>query len=334
MTPEDALGFLSPSDIGLILSYHCLAGCAHCVYNCGPNREGWMQPEDIRTALESMQVWQHPFQVHITGGEPFLNFPLLLHAVEIAVELGIPVYVETNASWCVREALVEERFQVLRRAGLLAVLISCSPFHTETIPLERTQLALRKAVDVFGEERVLLYQAQWMQLLSRFDTRDKIPLNDLESMWGRGRLGDLLWNGFGLMGGGRCGVRLGDLITGRGIEAFRGEACRRELLYAPHSHFDLYGNYVPGFCGGISLGSWRDLPDLQSPAERGELSFVLQTLVESGPCGLLDRAVEAGFHPDPAGYADKCHLCVEIRRSLTELGDYEELKPSEFYSSF
>ncbi|MFW9878612.1 MAG: ATP-binding protein [Candidatus Thorarchaeota archaeon] len=27
---------LRPTDLGLILSYHCQSECAHCVYNCGP----------------------------------------------------------------------------------------------------------------------------------------------------------------------------------------------------------------------------------------------------------------------------------------------------------
>ena len=88
---------LHPTDIGLILSYKCQSHCAHCIYNCGPDWNDWMQPEDVRAALETMMIWPQNFQVHITGGEPFLNFPLLLHTVETAAELGIPRYLETNA---------------------------------------------------------------------------------------------------------------------------------------------------------------------------------------------------------------------------------------------
>ncbi len=68
-----------------------------------------MTPDDIRQALEITLVWKHPFRIHFTGGEPFLNFPLLLEAVVIARKLGIPCYCETNAGWCVNSDLVEKR---------------------------------------------------------------------------------------------------------------------------------------------------------------------------------------------------------------------------------
>ncbi|NOX44407.1 MAG: hypothetical protein GXO72_01530, partial [Caldiserica bacterium] len=42
--------------------------------------------------------------LHFTGGEPFLNFELLLELVGIAADLGIPgIFVETNAFWCVTD---------------------------------------------------------------------------------------------------------------------------------------------------------------------------------------------------------------------------------------
>ena len=129
---------LHPRDIGLILSYRCLASCAHCLYNCGPGWHDWMTPDKVQAALSTArQVWGRGFQVHLTGGEPFRNFPLLLSAVQIAVSLDIPVFVETNASWCSDLGRTEARFRKLRDAGLGAVLISVSPFHQAVIPLKR-----------------------------------------------------------------------------------------------------------------------------------------------------------------------------------------------------
>ena len=41
------------------------------------------------------------YGLHFTGGEPFLNFALLLEAVEIAERFQIPsTFVETNCFWC------------------------------------------------------------------------------------------------------------------------------------------------------------------------------------------------------------------------------------------
>ncbi|MCJ7626478.1 MAG: 4Fe-4S cluster-binding domain-containing protein, partial [Anaerolineaceae bacterium] len=167
---------LHPTDLGLILTYKCQSACAHCLYNCGPGWNDWMSQQDVRDALEATLIWSQPFQVHITGGEPFLNYPLLLHAVETAASLGINRYLETNAGWCVNEELVTRQFNSLLEAGLQAILISCSPFHAATIPPKRTLLAIRKAIEIFGLQRVMVYLPQWLDQITSIDVEDIIPL--------------------------------------------------------------------------------------------------------------------------------------------------------------
>jgi hypothetical protein len=323
---------LQPSDLGLILSYKCQAACAHCLYNCSPEWSDWMKPEHVREALEAMLIWEQQFQVHITGGEPFLNFPLLLHAARTATELGIPNYVETNAGWCVREELAEKRFIALREAGLGAVLISCSPFHAESIPLERTLLAIRKALEIFGRQGVIVYLPEWLQQLQTFDQGDTTPLEEYLKAYGPKQAGRMFWEGYGLISGGRSGYRLGHLIEGRPAADFQAESCQRDILYAHHSHFDLYGNYISGFCGGLTVGDWHDLPRLLDCFRSGDYPRLISILVEEGPYGLYTFAKETyGYQPLEQGFAGKCHLCVDVRRHLVRQGDFPELEPREFY---
>jgi hypothetical protein len=323
---------LQPSDLGLILSYKCQASCAHCLYNCGPQWSDWMSPEGIRAALEATLVWGQRFQVHITGGEPFLNFPLLLQAVETATELGISNYVETNAGWCVREALVEKRFIALRQAGLGAVLISCSPFHAESIPLERTLLGIRKALEIFGRQGVIVYLPEWLQQLQTFSQGGTTSLQEYVEAYGPQHAGRLFWEGYGLISGGRSGYRLGHLIKGRQAADFQGENCQREILYAHHSHFDLYGNFISGFCGGLRVGDWHDLPGLLDRFRSGDYPRLISILVEAGPYGLYTFAKETyDYQSLEGGFAGKCHLCVDVRRHLVRHGDFPELEPREFY---
>ena len=48
--------------------------------------------------------------LHFTGGEPFVNFPLLCRAVELATQLGIPsTFVETNAYRCLDDRSTREK---------------------------------------------------------------------------------------------------------------------------------------------------------------------------------------------------------------------------------
>jgi hypothetical protein len=323
---------LHPSDLGLILSYKCQAACAHCLYNCSPEWSDWMEPEEVRTALEAMLIWEQRFQVHITGGEPFLNFPLLLHAVETATVLGISNYLETNAGWCVREELVEKRFIALREAGLRAVLISCSPFHAESIPLERTFLAIRKALQIFGQQGVIVYLSEWLPQLQTFDHGSTTSLEAYVEAYGAQDAGRLFWEGYGLISGGRSGYRLGHLVKGRPAGDFQGQSCQQEILYAHHSHFDLYGNFISGFCGGLTVGDWHDLPVLMDRFRSGEYPKLILILVEEGPYGLYAFAREVyGYQALEEGFAGKCHLCVDVRRHLVRQGEFPELEPREFY---
>ena len=326
---------LAPQDVGIILSYRCHSGCKHCLYNCGPQWEKEpMSAETLREALEAVTVWPRTPQVHLTGGEPFLFFDLLLEGARIATELGITCYVETSASWCIDEAEAVERFQALREAGLGAVLISCSPFHAERIPPIRTMRAIHAALKVFGPQRTIVYLPDFIQIVQRFDVERPTPLSRYEEEFGPERAGQILWGGYGLISGGRAGYQLGHLVPRYQAEAFVVHTCAQELLYAHHSHFDLYGNYISGFCGGLTVGGWYNLPQLLADFQAGNYLPLIKVLIERGPYGLCEFAQqEYGYEPLPEGYTGKCHLCVDVRRHLVGVGDFEELHPSGFYTN-
>ncbi len=326
---------LYPQDLGLILSYYCNSACKHCLYNCGPRweREA-ITAEALAEALDAVTVWPHPPQVHFTGGEPFLHFELLEEGVRMAVERDIRCYVETSASWCLDEGKVRERFEQLRVAGLGAVLVSCSPFHAEKIPPSRTLRTVQAALEVFGERGTIVYLPEYLRVIQLFDLERPTPLSKYEEIMGAEEAGRILWGGYGIISGGRSGYHLGHLVPSYPVEAFEGANCTGEILHAHHSHFDLYGNYISGFCGGLTVGSWRALPQLLDDYRTGRYPALIETLVERGPYGLYRMAIEAyAYRALEEGYAGKCHLCVDVRRYLAEMGDFAELEPRAFYEN-
>lgn len=328
---------LSPTDVGLVLSYQCPNACKHCVYNCGPGWKDWISPQTLFLALQAIRNLNRDIQVHITGGEPFLNFPLLLQAVGTARDLHLPVYVETSAVWCLTARIAEQRFLALQQAGLQAVLISCSPFHAEKVPLKRTLLAIEVAIEIFGPERVIVYTSDWIEQIWHFGLENPVSINQYVLAYGGETAGLMFWDGYGLVSGGRAGYTLGRLIDLDPAEAFIQENCTSELIYAAHSHFDPYGNYITSFCGGLSLGSWTMLDDLRAKIQAGEFPSLITHLVESGPYGLYRLAKEQyGYTPLTEGYVGKCHLCVDVRRHLHQHagGDFPELNPVQFYTQF
>jgi hypothetical protein len=327
-------GKLCPTDVGIILSYRCTSGCAHCVYNCGEHWKEWMQPQALRAALEAVSAeWGDRVQVHLTGGEVFLNFALLLAGARLAAELGIPIYAETNAVWCVDDDLVRQRLQALRAAGMRALMVSCSPFHAASVPLLRTLRAIEIGLEVFGPAGVAIYTVDWMERIAQLDVESTVPLDHFIQRYGEQRAGRLFWDDYGLVAGGRAGYRLGYLKTRHPPKDFREESCRYELLYAHHAHLDLYGNFIPAFCGGLSLGSWQDLPDLRVNYGQEKTPALITALLVDGPYGLYRLAHDDwGYPPLLGGYADKCHMCVDVRRHLVNSGaPFPELQPVQFY---
>ena len=323
---------LCPTDLGIILSYKCQCACKHCLYNCGPQWGDWMSPETLREALLATRAWDHRLQIHFTGGEPFLNFPLLLAGVQLAAELGIPNYVETNAGWCLKEEVVVEKFKTLKDAGLDAILISCSPFHAEKVPLARTLLAIEQALRVFGRQGVIVYMSHCIAQIRQFSVEETVPLERYVERFGLEKAGKMLWDGYSIIPAGRSGYHLGHLTRKRPALAFRMQNCYLEILYAHHSHFDLYGNYISWFCGGLTVGDWHNLPQILDDFRARRYPPIIDVLIRSGPYGLLEVAKrEYGYEELPEGYAGKCHLCVDVRRHLSRHGDFPELKPRQFY---
>jgi hypothetical protein len=109
--------------------------------------------------------------------------------------------------------------------------------------------------------------------------------------------------------------------------------CSPEFLRSWHNHFDNYGNYMPGFCGGITLGDSRWLDELLiSGIELDELP-VLKFLIENDMDGLVRFAGEYGYEVSEVGYYSKCHLCADLRKFLVEKDHFRELEPKAFYSN-
>jgi hypothetical protein len=104
----------------------------------------------------------------------------------------------------------------------------------------------------------------------------------------------------------------------------------QELTSVNHFHVDLFGNYIPGLCAGLSIKA----DDLGLPLD--PIKYPLLTvLYNNGIKGLLRLSMEEfGFEPSKALYYSKCELCFEIRKFLVcsaELNSIE-LQPSEHYT--
>ena len=318
------------SSAGLLLTYWCNARCSNCYLSCGPEHKKWMSVDFALTVWRQLiQASPHGCRVHITGGEPFGNWPLLIELARRAKAEGLgPLHkVETNAFWATDDELARQRLAQLDEAGMEKLTISTDPYHQQFVPIERCRLLAAAAEQVLGGQRV---QVRWRDWLNEgFDT-NSMPDRDREELLakyvagGRDRLN------------GRAAELLADHLPQKPPASFADESCREQLLRCKHVHVGPEGLAMPGTCAGIVLGRigphsigqiWREL--YTDHAERP----VVGILSCNGPGGLMRAARAEGYAPR-AAYAGKCQLCWDVRRYLARKGLHDaELAPRWMYQS-
>jgi hypothetical protein len=315
---------------GIITNYFCTSKCRHCLYNCGPHWEKkYMDPETAEAhfhLIRSMGCGS----VHIGGGEPLLRPDSLAEILDVAGDVGVSIeYVETNSSWFKDKDSAAIVLSRLRKKGLNTLLVSISPFHNEHIPFFKVQgvmAACRKAgINVFP------WVNGFVKDLSRLDVQKTNSMAVFEERFGQDYLFRILQR-YWIHMGGRALDTFRPVLANRSFQQIVDKnpgGCDRELSDTSHFHMDLFGNYIPGLCSGLSI-STTDLGQALSEKEYP----VITTLFKSGVKGLFDL-VRQNFEYTPvrSKYVNKCDLCTEIRTVMATktAGGFPELRPKEFY---
>lgn len=333
----------APISGGLILSYKCNARCSQCMYACSPKwAADWISQDDLETMLNQLARTIQPsvygpdqidlsHGLHFTGGEPFLNFDLLVEAVDIAERLGIPsTFVETNGYWARNEDTTREKLTLLKEKGIKGMMVSINPFYLEYIPFERTDMAIKIGYEIFGES-MIPYQFEYYRKFKQWDIKGTLSFDNYVSLSGRGDITD---NAEFFLNGRAAFVmdrKMPGYYPKYAPEALCMLPCTPEFLRPWHNHFDNYGHYMPGFCGGISLGDCRKLDKLVKEGIEVPDESVLALIIKNHFLGLLKLAKDLGYQASESGYFSKCHLCTDIRKHLVSVDSYKELTPLHFY---
>jgi hypothetical protein len=331
-----------PSSGGLMLSYKCQARCRHCIYACSPEwKADFITEEQLDHGLAQLRQTIQPSMwgrdqiglsdgLHFTGGEPFINFDLLLRAIELGTKHTIPsMFVETNSGWAIDDDTTRDKLQCLRDAGLHGIMISVNPFYAEYVPFAITERCIRISQEVFGIRNVIIYQMEYYLQFKRLGIRDTLSLDDYQRLAARDTA---FVDRVEMFFMGRAITQLKDSFPTHPAHAFFHMPCQPPFLRDWHNHFDNYGNYMPGFCGGLSLGNWFELDRLLEEGIELDDFSILHHLIRGDMRGLFEFAQGFGYQANTRGYLSKCDLCTDIRRFLLSKQDFAELRPVEFYA--
>jgi uncharacterized Fe-S cluster-containing radical SAM superfamily protein len=311
---------------GIMTSYVCSASCRHCMFCSSPKAGKDFITEEAAGRITRTLAREGVTSVHIGGGEPFLNFAALTGLLEAMRNNGVGVdYIETNAFWCRDEKTVYERLASVRALGVRTVMVSVDPFHAEYIPLNRPLLLIRllreTGMDYF------VWQERFISRLRRLDPSRTHTHAELKSLLGDDYVAETARE-YGLGMNGRALTIAGQLYPRRPAAAFlTRDPCR--LLDGGHCHIDLYENFIPSGCPGISVA----LDDYFGGALSEEKYPVVTRLLRGGIAALYEYSVSHGFTPSADGYVTKCELCFFVRDYLRSAKPSYDIAPDCFYNA-
>jgi hypothetical protein len=316
-------------DGGVMLSYKCTNTCRHCAYRCSPHRpDEWLEGERLDATFRALSTESELQSVHLAGGEAMLRLDLVIEAVRAAVRHGVRLsYLETNASWCTDPQTTREKFNLLRKAGLRAVLISVSPFHNEFIPFRRTQIGVEGALEVFGPEGVIVWVPEMFRTLSQLpaDTTRSLELFLTATGLKMRHVPQI----YPLTVHGRVTEELREAYSARPAEVYRQQTCQAELTSTAHFHIDRHGCCFVGQCPGIIASTI----DRLHPRMEEQTHPTYLACYHRGPFGLMELAAgEYGYRERGEGYISKCDLCFDVRRHLVGREAFPDIGPQEFYA--
>jgi hypothetical protein len=316
---------------GVIVNYHCVSRCGHCLYNCSPQRTKAYLDAALAQKIFTRILELGCRSVHIGGGEPLLKPDMLTEVLLAARNAGVAIdYVETNSAWYVNPKAAETTLRDLHCAGVRTLLISISPFHNAHIPYDRVSGVIdacrRVGMAIFP------WTNAFVKDLTRLETCQTHAMDEFEAVFGPDylqRIPDRYW----IHLGGRALETFGAIYPRYTVTDIVNRSplnCARALSDTGHFHIDLQGRYIPGLCAGLAIA----MEDLGGPLPAGAYPL-LDRLTSSGIQGLFELAHrEYGYRPQHDAFINHCDLCTDIRHFLWQhqADRFPELAPNGFYA--
>ncbi len=313
------------------MTYQCTAECDHCRFKCTTKPTSVIDFDMAMKCVTELKKLNDLNLVVLLGGEPGF-FPDLTHAMTTAIrQLDIAVRVETNAFWAVSEEQASDFLKLLYALDA-SIMFSLDAFHERFIPLTHIENAIKASSKLGGQ---YCFEVAYLECSHRNHPIDRRTDELLMIMAKRFEQfsscqiykGNIFFNG-------RAAVKLADIVaTNRGIPE---EVCT-SVPWWRHGDLDTLELLILDSEGYLSKGCGIAIANVQETSIPQIIrSFdarkhpIFSKLLEVGPLGLAKEAEVLGYILKN-DYADKCHLCQEIREVLQS--QYSEfLVPSQHYT--
>jgi organic radical activating enzyme len=295
------------------LTTRCNSQCAYCQASAGPRLNEVIDVRDALTYLDEAKKAANLESFLVFGGEPMLYPARTIATFKKAQQMKIPVIeMLTNGTWGRNKKRAETLAKKLKDAGLNSLGISVDAFHLEYIPLEYPRNAAQASLKA-GIEKVV-WNVAVLQSLSAENSYDKTTAHILKELEPVGIEAHV----HKVAAAGRALEMIPQYFQKTPLEGpCEGETPMENTLMNPQS-LTIEPSGSVEVCWHLSIGNAKETPLSQIISEYDwQKNPTIKLLVEQGPMGLLNEAkpLVGLFNKDL--YVNKCHLCVEIRKSLS-----------------
>lgn len=289
--------------LGIITTAHCNAACSHCSTSCGPQRTERLDRAKIFNLMdEAAQLSQgEPLKFGFTGGEPFLDFELLLKLIAHGKKVGAhEVTCVTNGYWATSPEKARARLTAVKQAGLDVLAVSTSRFHRQFVKIQRVERVLNASREVGLNCALKIVHTQ----------SDAGETKEMEA-WGRAA-GAYRVEVFAVL----PHLRKGAILPGSEYRREQGlpEGRCPAPIITVHETGEAYTCATPGTAVDfLSLGDTHEL-GLDQVRDRFYFGGRQQILREHGPIHFAREIIarEQGHRLREGGYASICDLCAHI----------------------
>jgi hypothetical protein len=217
----------------------------------------------------------------------------------------------TNGVWGKNKATAEKLAMKLKTAGLNTINISADAFHLQFIPLEYPRNAALASLKAGIED--IKWNVALIESINASNEYDKKTAQILKTLQPIG----IDANTFKIV------------PAGRAIKNLR-QYFQPTSLYGPCEEEPLTGNTLTNpeticiepsgsanICWSLSIGNAKSIPLRQLITEyHWRKNPITRILVKEGPTGLLKLPEARNYKFQEDQYINKCHLCIEIRKTL------------------
>lgn len=135
----------------ITFSYYCHLGCAHCMYDCTPQRpKSIIKKENIFKYIDEAISLNKFTSFSFGEQEVFFNLDLFIEVAKYlqSKKPSMPLTITTSSYWVKNYDHALKQFSLLKQLGLKAVLLSIDDFHQRSVNVNNVIESIKASLDL------------------------------------------------------------------------------------------------------------------------------------------------------------------------------------------